>query len=238
MVLKLRPFTTSSPAIALVVQSAPPVRRIAGAFGESVMHFLAEIIGGMLLRLLVWLVLFPVAWALATPVILVAAAFAPPCLTGRHPANSMEASPAFGADGVSTCSSPLLHRRTAAPLGSRTVWAVSSRLLAPTWRFQRRSPDLVVARFEIVKLPGTLTSVVVGMALIGCASSGETTRANGRFAVGLICAPPRLCGGLFARPLSGRLVDRVQGRTLRSRPMPTPLRCFGIALDFVRRKTA
>ena len=40
------------------------------------MHFLVEAIGLVLLRLLIWLVLFPVVWVIATPIVLIAAAFA------------------------------------------------------------------------------------------------------------------------------------------------------------------
>jgi hypothetical protein len=41
------------------------------------MSFVAEFLGRMLLSLAVWLVLFPLMWLVATPIILIAALFAP-----------------------------------------------------------------------------------------------------------------------------------------------------------------
>lgn len=41
------------------------------------MNFVAELLGRILLSLVVWFILFPTMWLLATPIILVAALFAP-----------------------------------------------------------------------------------------------------------------------------------------------------------------
>ena len=39
------------------------------------MNALLELVGGILLRLLIWMILFPVAWLVSTPIILVVAVF-------------------------------------------------------------------------------------------------------------------------------------------------------------------
>ncbi len=41
------------------------------------MSFLVEAIGQVLLKVVIWVVVLPITWILATPIILLAAAFAP-----------------------------------------------------------------------------------------------------------------------------------------------------------------